>query len=547
MAVEYRSSRADWFASEIPLDELARAAHGPDPQAALADLCRRFRSSSITVVTKRNGAPHRLMSAKGAVGTHERFQSATAAGWYVTDHFRNAMSQVAVDDRRPDEAALPEHYIFGAIHADLTYSSSIDRVTNGEIMVINLDDGNQSRQVIDRLVPPAERLNRAAAVERLDDALAEASRFEGIEGRIALLFSGGVDSTVLLTYVHSEATPVTWVPDTPEFTDETEYARAAAAMMNATIQEVPVRESDFLQLLIDTTELIGWPTTHPGTPMFNVVYDLPYDTFVVGEGADALLGVAMRVSKVGGWLANPVGVALLNAAQNKGPRALRHRVDQLHDAAIRLSRPVGPRSYALGNAGSARADEIGRALGSDRVVAALQKRLDFVEERIEIETPPDKGRGRNIEYRHWVYALGDPLVTGRHQAQGRGKGLINPFGSQAVVEAALGVPPGIRYARGLRGKWIAKEVLKKRLPAYPIDQHKKPTAMPFERLYASGPLSDIWDRYDVPAVFTGEAKDEMISGNGLTWQAITYAVWDAHVASNRSLAPHPGSIYAVVS
>ena len=84
------------------------------------------------------------------------------------------------------------------------------------------------------------------------------------------------------------------------------------------------------------------------------------------------------------------------------------------------------------------------------------------------------------------------------------------------------------------------------MPGYPIDQQKGFTWIPFERLYASGPLQDIWEHYEVPEIFTGKLRDEVVKGNRLTWQAIAYAVWDAHIGSNASLTPHQAAIEAQI-
>ena len=281
--------------------------------------------------------------------------------------------------------------------------------------------------------------------------------------------------------------------------------------------------------------------------MFNAAYDRPYDTFFMGEGSDALLGVGMRLARVAAWLSNPVTVALLRKSLDKGPGRLRYRIGQLHDAASRLRMPVGPRSYALASAGSLTADELAETLGMDVVLTALEAKLRYVEERVEIETPPRDRVTSNFEYRHWAFTLADPLIVERHQAQGRGKALINPFGAPEVITAAHAVPPKRRYVRRLRGKYLVKEVLQRRLPSYPIDQRKGHTALPFQRFYETGPLSDVWDQYGVPAIFRGPARDRVVAGGRLTWQAIAYTVWDAHVAANPALMAHPASTERVIA
>lgn len=544
--VTYQSAGKQWFASEMTHDSLVAADQSPDPKAAVVDLCRKHRSGSVTFIGSANGSARILISAKGLVGSHERFQVRTGPGWYVTDHFRNAVAQVPVADRGPGPLALTEHYLFGATHGDRTYSHQVDRVTHAEMVTVDIGTGSISREMVDYLSPPATRLERGDAINQLDRAMRIATDVGGEIDRKALLFSGGVDSALLQTYMSPETTAVTWVPDTPEFAGETAYARAAAEQLGAAIVEVPVREDDFIVLLRQTVEVMGLPPMHHATPMSTAIYEGPYDAFFTGEGSDALFGVGMRLAQVSKWLTNPMAVSLIGRAMKVGPAQLRHRLGQIYETAPRLAMAPGPRSFGVGNAGSATADRVGDLLGMDVVIAALQARLAYVHARVELESEQDDHVGLNQEYRHWSFTLADPVVAERHRSQARGKAYLSVYGAPEVVATALAVRPEERYARRLRGKWMVKELLARRAPNYPVDQHKKPTALPFGRFYASGPLRDIWDEYDVPEAFHGQARDDVVSGNQHTWHAITYAVWDAHIASNATLTPHPAGVEAEI-
>lgn len=544
LTVHVETANTSWFTSGIPARLVRRAAARPDPARQIVELCRSHRAGSATVVVTEGGAPIRLVSAKGIVGMHERFHVQDNNGWHVTDHFRNAAAEVPAADRHPDEFATAEHYLFRSVHGNRTYSPAVDRVTHGEVVSVDLETGEKTRRVVDRLEPPETRLTGDAALDALDAALAASMDLREFAGKEAVLFSGGVDSTLLLTYVKGRAAAVVWIPDTPEFAHETARARTAARMLSIETDDAPVREADYVSLLAKTTELLGWPCMHYGTPMFSAAYDKPYDRFFMGEGADALFGVGMRLARVSSWLANPVAVAVLRRAKDRGPAHIRYRLGQIFDAASRLRMPVGPHSYALGSAGSPAAETLVDSLDTDVVTAALQSKLDYVDERVALETGPSQRVQHNFEYRHWAFTLADPILVERHQAQARGKALINPFGSPLVVGTALAVPVRQRYVKGLRGKWLVKELLRKRLPGYPIDQRKGNTALPLERFYHDGPLDRIWDRYDVPAVFTGKARDAVVAGNCLTWQAIAFAVWDTHVARNPALKPHPATVTA---
>ncbi len=540
--VVYESAHGRWFASEMNRGSLIAADQAPDPGAAIADLCKKHRSGSVTFVGSENGSARVLISAKGIVGSHERFHAPTESGWYVSDHFRNAVSRVAVADRHPSPIGLVEHYLFSATHGDRSYSHKVDRVTHGEVVTIDLGTGSISRRIVDRLTPPAERPDRAAAIDQLDRAMAIATDAGPNAGRKALLFSGGVDSALLQTYMDPETTAVTWVPDTPEFAGETEYARAAARNLGVEIVEVPVREADFKEQLGKATETMGLPPMHISTPFSTAIYEGPYDTFFTGEGADALFGVGMRLGQVSSWLTNPVAVSLLGRAMKVGPARLRHRLGQIYETAPRLAMAPGPRSYGVGNGGAMVADQVGEVLGMEVVLAALQAKLDYVDARVELEGQEGDHKTRNQEYRHWSFTLADPVVGERHRSQAIGKAYHTVYGAPPVVETALAVRPAERYVHRLRGKWMVKELLARQAPSYPIDQHKKPTHIPFDRFYASGPMSGFWDEYDVPEVFTGKARDDVVRGYRLTWPAVIYALWDARIGSNATLTPHPARV-----
>jgi len=544
--VVHQSVQKQWFASGMTHASLLAADQAPDPAAAIADLCREHRSGSVTFVGSENGSANIVISAKGVIGSHERFHTPTDTGWYVSDHFRNAISQVAVTDRHPSPLALAEHYLFNTTHGDRSYSPKIGRVAHGQMVTIDSTTGQLSNALVDRLTPPAEHVEIEEAIDHLGRAMEIGADAGVAAGRKALLFSGGVDSALLQTYMDPETTIVTWVPDTPEFASETEYARAAARQLGIEIVEVPVREDEYRDLLRRTTEVMGLPPMHGATPMSAAIYEGPYDTFITGEGADALFGVAQRLAQVSKWFTNPLAVSLLRQAIKVGPPQLRHRLGQIYETAPRLAMPPGPRSYGVGNAGAALADQVGEVLGMDLVIALLQAKLDYVDARVELESPQGDHKRRNQEYRHWSFTLADPIVGERHRSQGAGKAYHTIFGSQPVVEAALAVRAKERYAHGLKGKWLVKDLLAKRAPAYPINQRKKPTHIPFDRLYASGPMAGFWDEYDMPEAFTGKARDDVVRGNSLTWPAVIYAMWDVHIGSNATLTPHPARVEAEI-
>ncbi len=117
-----------------------------------------------------------------------------------------------------------------------------------------------------------------------------------------------------------------------------------------------------------------------------------------------------------------------------------------------------------------------------------------------------------------------------------------PFITGAVVATALEVPAADRYIKGMRNKYLLKDLLQKRVPTYPVDQRKGFTNVPFSRYYKEGPLSRVWERYEVPDFIESDLARKIVqAGNWMTWNAVSYAILKKRVLDNSDLAPVPGS------
>ena len=95
--------------------------------------------------------------------------------------------------------------------------------------------------------------------------------------------------------------------------------------------------------------------------------------------------------------------------------------------------------------------------------------------------------------------------------------------------------------KGLQGKHLLNQLLHKRLPGYPATQRKGYLHVSFERYYESGPLSDIWERYQPPDFLDQGAQElVLVKPSALTWHAVAYAVWQNRVLNNSNLPGAPG-------
>ena len=105
------------------------------------------------------------------------------------------------------------------------------------------------------------------------------------------------------------------------------------------------------------------------------------------------------------------------------------------------------------------------------------------------------------------------------------------------------MPARKRYYKGFTGKWMLKELLTRRVNGYQVNKRKLATGLPFERYFEAGPLTGVWDQYEIPAVIPEELRSGVrTSPSPLTWKAITHAIWERRVLSNHHLEPHPAAI-----
>lgn len=541
-AVQLESGITTWTLSAIPPDSIPS---GNVDRSMATRLVRENRSGSFVAVIHHGARARKVLLGRGLLSTHERFFHTNSSGVIsISDHFRNVVATVDPALRTTSDASLIEHLLFHQIHGAGTYVSSVQRVTRGEVVEIDLVSGAINRSLVDRIEISTDRPGRETVVQRLDAALQNASGLSEYMGRTCLLFSGGIDSSLLMTYLYPEADVVTFVPDSPEYAIETAYAREAADLFGAEIVEVPVDETDFVTIFERSVKLIGIPTTHHVTPVFESVFDGPYDTLFIGEGADSMFGLSPRLTVIGGWFANPIGIPLLTAVDRFAPDRFRYRTGQLAEAARRLAIPLGARSFALGGAGGKNADLAIELFGPDPVIEVLETKLAYTRQRIELETPADDSKAINAEIRHWIFTLADAMIVERHQAQARGKRLVTPFVDPGVVDISQQMPATERYFEGFSGKWLLKEILKTRLPGYQVNRRKQHTSLPFDRYVQTGPLADFWDHYDIPPEFTGTHRAAILAGGGLNWQAMTLAMWRAQIADDNSLTPHPAKVTA---
>jgi hypothetical protein len=115
--------------------------------------------------------------------------------------------------------------------------------------------------------------------------------------------------------------------------------------------------------------------------------------------------------------------------------------------------------------------------------------------------------------------------------------LFAPFVCRSAVEAVLAVRRSQRYIANGRIKYLLKDLLKQRLPAFNVDEQKAGGDLPFPRYLTSGPLKNAFDRNAMPEIVDREiAAATRAAPDWLTWNLLTLAIWRDEVLADAALA-----------
>ncbi len=458
----------------------------------------------------------------------------------LTDHFRCALSRLPPEHRVVPEASVADHLLFRTTPGTNTYVRGIERLAHGERLEWTAQEGFRTSRV-DALRPRTLRERSEEQLDAVEGALEDALRVPEPSGGLVNMLSGGIDSTLIHTFLGPDVPSTSVAIDSGEFSLEVRYAREASRLLGTRHELLRLEESRYLEHLEGSIETLGIPPHHLQTVLLDRAFQGPYRGYVTGQLADALFGLE---SSLLGWRAWSLR-ALLRAplvarAASLAGSAMRARVSRLAAAERRVARaPADPLGYAMEFAIYSDLPLARRMVGERLVEERLQARLEYVRSCVELPTESPDALSAHLELGHWLdFYCDDTVSLWRQLAHGRGKFLIAPFTNPEVARAALEVAVRDRYVRRGTAKHLLKSLLKRRLPAYPVHQPKGGSGLPFVRYAQEGPLREVFRRYAIPD-FAGleDARALLSTPSWITWNAMTYAIWSSRVLHSRTLAP----------
>ena len=514
-----------------------------DPVGVGTGLVRDDRDASFGLLDRRDPSAPVLHLWRGLLSPHDWFIARRSDGRIiVSDDFRSTLAALPVSERTVGEDAIIQHYLFRTVFGTGTYIERILRVGLGEHVTIGIGTGDQRAEIVDRISSESDLVAPEQYVSVIEDALEGIMADLGSRPGVRLAFSGGVDSTLLATFLDPEHRLLTVVPDTPEFGIETEYARESAHLLGMSLEELTIPEDSYVELLETVIDNTGRPPVHDIVPFLAAPYAAnPGGLFLVGEGADGIYGTGGRAAKVANLLRQRHLRAAALGLVRRAPDRISIRGEMIVSRGAEFATdPLGPGGFAATSQVYGDPSFITDIVGMDRIESTLLSDLSIVLDRVDLSNPKDQFL-QHIEFGSWRDAFADHIRIDREAARVHGVDVRAPFTMAPAITALTRVPMADRCIKGYTGKWMMKEMLTKRLPEYPVGRQKQHTSLPFTRYCTNGPLTGIWNRYMPPDIFQGQARQDLVANKldeAVLWNAIAFAIWDTRVAQNPNLKPH---------
>ncbi|WP_229110958.1 asparagine synthase-related protein [Halapricum desulfuricans] len=425
--------------------------------------------------------------------------------------------------------------MFGTRPTD-TYVEEVGRLGHGEVLEWTTTDVPETELV--ETISVDETINGAEAKHRLDRHFTDVIGDAKFNGSVATMLSGGVDSTLIHTYLDNDAT-VSAAFDSPEFEFEIEYARRASDLLGSAHEVVLSDEENFLDHVETTIDATGQPLLLPqATLMHLAVSRSPHQIYLNGGLADGLFGTGTAALA---YLARYAGRAARLVPN------LTWQLEALKKTSEQLRRPASdPTGCAMNFRIHSDQNLVADMFGQTAVEERKNRRLRYTERRVDADDR--KGYAAHMHLGHAIEYFHDNILTiWRHAAHDSGKAIQTPFSGRKVFETALAISPADRYARFavpsrdqptrvVQHKYLLKELLNERLPAYDTKKRKGYSLLPMQRYLDDGPLSNAFDEYPMPEFVPEHYRGVIREGTDeVSWYALNYAVWRDRILLNEDL------------
>lgn len=234
----------------------------------------------------------RILAFKSIICSREIYWTSTEEGRFIlSDRFADLLPELPCRDRKlSDRRAV--HFLLGCnIRGDWTLVDKIRRVGHGEMLLFTPGKKEPDRRRIQRFSWRSQIEDENESLEILEKALDKIIDIIAPLENKALMFSGGVDSTLIWACLQPQTPALTGFIDSEP--SEMEMAGMVAQRYNIKHRAFPVRESEFLDEFRKALKDTGLPFIISNFQMiyYRQAFKAGFSHLVSGELADSIWGI----------------------------------------------------------------------------------------------------------------------------------------------------------------------------------------------------------------------------------------------------------------
>ncbi|HLF25335.1 MAG TPA: asparagine synthase-related protein [Anaerolineae bacterium] len=484
-----------------------------------------------------------------------------------SDTLRHLVPLAGKLELNPD--AAPHHWLYRTIPGEMTYYAGIHKLRCGQMALFH-DEQWQLRQAetIDDLIP--ERRIRTVTPQVVDAFGHQAERLvnayvAAIKNRrqnLAILLSGGVDSSLMASWVKTSLHPseplrtVSYRVHVPSFAEEVRYAQHAIDRLNSEHRFFDLRPEDYPALLEQSIDVVAQPIDNEEDPCFlmlaQALHGANIDYLLSGSDPDCLLGRpnAKRLLQIETLQHAPGARLALAAMERLLRRRLPNKSHGMRDAARLLKHIHDPLSpYHPLNLRGMTSDlaVVLNSFGPDAIQRVMAYRLEVFETYTHSDSVTER-----VHLNGLTHDVHDEESAVLQFFRAYGLEMVTPYLDRDFIRATLAFEPRIRYVQGGQAKWLPKRLLADRLHLETTHRPKLSGGFDNELFewMRHGVLRDLVRSIARPAVLSAADFQQLCDHpNWLTWNLLTLDLFQKRVgAASRALdAPTPLRLSSTVT
>jgi|GEM_PF-663125 len=511
-----RSLTGTWLVSalEVPvIESLLRREEGKgaSPAEIIEALAPQMEEGTVVFLPSPEFPDPRVLAFKSVICSRELFWATAQDGAFVlSDRLADLISELPLSARKlSDRRAV--HFLMGCnLRGDYTLIEAVRRVGHGELVRFAPGVKEPERRRVQRFSWDSSVEDEGESLDLLQRSLEKVSRIVARQRESVLMFSGGVDSTLLWTFLR--------IPVLTGFIDtdpsEGENARAAAKRHGIELKLMPLKERDFLEEYRGAIRDAGQPFISSNFQMlyYRQAFRQGYDHLVSGELADSILGITHTAR-------------LFQEGQAKE-----------YEKAM-ASSPLSPEGYGI-RIHLLLPDDLPlleRVYGEQTILDLLGQNLSYALDCLDPAVPLDRDflKG-HADLGSLAFILNGSWRSNYRQAgYVHGVGISLPFETLSMVRAALSIAlPGRILSKEGQVKPLIRRLLQRRVPGSPLAP-KSGSGLPRTRYCQEGPLKDFFRKNPVPAFWPQESTELLVNptreSSSLTLKCISLNLWEKEV------------------